>query len=304
MHQIKEKEGFHTDPHLLPLWQVELDLLEHLLDVCRQHHLRIWMDGGSLLGTIRHQGFIPWDDDIDMCMPRPDYDRLLALQNAFQEPYFLQSAYSEDDYSRGHAQLRRSDTTAIRPSECYRTFNQGIFIDIFPLDGINPDEKQRKADIRYIRHVYKRMKAVNLDILYTGRWGQIFRKISSRRLIKKIGRSNYFKTTEDLLRQHSVDHCDQWAELAFSGDDIIFDRHLFDETLWMPFEDMMVPVPAGYDTFLRTQYGDQYMTPMQLCSYHGELIIDTEHSYREIAPRTYAQYRKDAIKRLLKKIKK
>lgn len=299
------RNGYVISAEMKQVWQVELDLLQHLLDVCHKHSLRVWADGGTLLGAVRHKGFIPWDDDIDVCMPRPDYDRLIALgTDVFCEPYFLQSTYSENDYFRGHAQLRRSDTAAIRPSEAYRTFNQGIFIDIFPLDGVDPNIERRKENLRNIKKTHKRLKALHLNLFYSGRWGQFLRKLNSRREIAKIGRITYFRNTEDLLRQHSVDDTTQWAELAFSGDKFLFNRQIFDQTLLMSFEHLQVPVPAGYDEFLRTQYGDNYMTPSKMSNYHGELVFSTKYSYKEIAPHVFAQYKKKALQRLFSKIKK
>lgn len=297
------RDGFLVSAEMKKVWSVEINLLKTLLDACQQEGLRCWVDGGTLLGTVRHHGFIPWDDDIDVCMPRADYDRLLSLgDRLFAPPYFLQSAYSDHDYYRGHAQLRHSETAAIRPSDAFQPFNQGIFIDIFVLDAAPDDEQKRKQLCQLSRRTQRFLKAKNTHILFSGRLGLIFRKMKCRREVARRGWTAIYREAEDQLRAVRPGECSCLAELAFSGDDIMLDKHIFDETVLMPFENISVPVPAGYDKFLRTQYGDDYMTPRQDASYHGELIFDTEHSYRELLPQVRKAYRKSLLRRLFKKL--
>ena len=284
------------------LWAAEIDLLQQLLDVCKKHGLRVWVADGTLLGAVRHKGFIPWDNDIDVCMLREDYDRLLALPaDTFRHPYFLQTPYTDKRYYHGHAQLRNSETAAIRPSDSYRPFNQGIFIDIFPLDAVAEDMNQRQFVMRRVRKVTRFLHAYDTPILLSGRIGLVFRKWKCRWQVWRKGWQNIYREVDDVLRATDLKQCRYVAEISFSGYDFLLDKHFFDETVMLPFENIEVPAPKDYDGFLRAVYGDSYMTPLQTGTAHDNMLFDAAHSYRELLPQARRLYRKSQLRKLLKR---
>lgn len=148
--------GYKVTREMKEVWAVELDLLAKLQSVCKKYNLTVLADSGTLLGAIRHKGFIPWDDDIDVVMLRKDYDVLLSVADKeFKDPYFFQTAYSEKNYIRAHAQLRNSNTTGCTIPDLTTSYNKGIFIDIFPLDNLPDDIKVRDKFIKKIRFRWK-----------------------------------------------------------------------------------------------------------------------------------------------------
>lgn len=281
-------DGYRVSAETKKLWAVEMDLAKHLLEVCEKHNLKIWASGGTLLGTVRHKGFIPWDDDMDFVMMRDDYNKFLAIgPSEFKEPYFFQSFYT-DSFWGGMIKIRRSDTAMIPSHYQLREYNMGVFIDVFVMDAI-PDDKNE------FQRLYKRVKLLrkllhNNNIVHP-------RYLSPVRRAKHALVSMYFKMVSpaslqkkivNLLSSHSIKdnkECGLIDFCALSNMDISKvlrgDKHSYDETVMMPFHDMTIPIPVGYDDLLRRQYGD-YMTPVRANQLHTNILVNCERSYKDV----------------------
>lgn len=248
------------------VWAVELDLLHEFMRVCSLHNIRWFADGGTILGAVRHQGIIPWDDDIDVMMLREDYDRFIALAaQDFQEPYFLQTDENSPQACRGHAQLRHSKTTGILSCELKdkKNFNQGIFLDIFPIDAI-PDEEEplqkHLADMAFYKR--KLQKMLSLSLNYRFRW-----------------KRDIFKTLKDLCVHVSYRFRNP-VQLLPIEEQSFCQRSWFDDCVYLPFETLSIPVPARYEELLDTFYGD-WRTYVEGSSMHGSIIFDANRPYTD-----------------------
>lgn len=286
------------------VWAVTLDLLVEFDRVCRKNGIRYFCDGGTLLGAIRHKGFVPWDDDIDVVMCRGEYARLDAIApNEFKYPYFWQTNTTDPGSARGHAQLRNSKTTAILKSEmrdgkAIYSFNQGIFIDVFPFDNVPDDADERlrfRERLTRIQARAYRIKSARIAAMYSS--GCIF---SPRGLYRRT-RTMAINMSEKMFRQDYLSQAMRELEQSaqeFNGRKTAevapvsfnpFHRetlpsHFFDEAIEVEFEFLKIPVMAHYREALAINYGN-WQEHVIGASAHGGLFVDTNRPYTEYLAR-------------------
>jgi len=272
-----------------PLFNELLKLLDYFDSICKKHNLKYTLIAGSLLGAVRHKGFIPWDDDLDVAMPRNDYDKLLKIPGEeFEYPFFLQTPATDKGYHKRFAKLRNSLTTEIPYKDAVFNYNHGIFLDILPLDAIPDNENDFKK-------ITKRLSDTTRILHYVARVnGGIGTKgLSSKKKIAYYAVWPLVKTGI-ITSSRLFDRCNKIASsyeekphkkigifiLTLRNKRFIFDVDDFTEYITMRFEDKEYIVPKNYDKILTTSYGD-YMTPVHQKSEHGDTIVDVNTPYLE-----------------------
>lgn len=264
------------------VWQCELDIVEKLDIICKKYDLKYFLAGGTLIGAVRHKGFIPWDDDIDIYMRRNDYNKFLEIaQVELRDKYFVQYYKTEKKYNRGHAQIRNSNTTAIIESDKYNDFNKGIFIDIFPLDNIPDDEKEAKKFIRKIKN-----KKRFLDGYYNFDSSNILKKVIKKILhaiiYKFIDYEKAIEKYERFVSKYKDEKTEYLGVISFLPESPKYKEEYFNQIIDMKFEYLKLSCPKEYDRILKTLYGDYMKIPENKNgSLHGEIFFDTKKSYKE-----------------------
>ena len=302
------RNGYKISSEMKKVWAVEMQLLKKLLDVCEMHHLRIWAEGGTLLGAVRHHGYIPWDDDIDMAMPREDYDKLQNLaKDEFKAPFFFQSGYT-DLLPNGMTRLRMDGTAAILPQSVFHKCHQGIFIDIFPLDVIpdNPCELMKF-------NLEKTKKKQDLLNYCQNHWSLLNLKYDwvVLRTKMKIARKGFhaaFQSYDRFIKQYAESENKHISIISWNYDKRYHrEKDWYKDTIFMPFEDICIPIPSGYHYILKQQYGD-YMKPVKASTMHGLYggfeALDTNKSYLEYLPEIRKKKRQEARRGIINILKK
>jgi lipopolysaccharide cholinephosphotransferase len=269
------------------IWTIQLDLLRQLSIVCEKYGLTYFASNGTLLGAVRHKGFIPWDDDMDIVMPRAAFDTLQKVSSLeFSYPYFFQTTITDTNYYRNYARIRNSRTTAITKPDIENTCNNGIFIDIFPLDMCSASKinqiVQQFSVIFYdklLRNLvyYKKESRHSLQ-------GWLFHAFVIALWNNKNYREMYLKMEN--LRRGKECPSDKVCLIVHGNSFFIWDRSCFTKSIIVDFEYMKMPVPLGYEQILKSIYGDyNKLPPVEERGKRHAIFFDPDKPYKEYTGR-------------------
>ena len=286
------RNGYKVSHEMKKVWAVELDLLAEFQRVCKKHNIKYIASGGTMLGAVRHKGFIPWDDDIDLMMLREEYEKLCKVApSEFKHPYFFQTSKTDLGYFKGFARLRNCETTAIFNHEKASRFNinQGIFIDIFPMDNVIEDEELLKQQSENVKALSKKVSSFSYFNYRCYRNNTLRNKILHF-VLPIIKKPSFWLLRPDKIQERLDDEYQRYNNsrtkyvglLSFQFDNRVHDieREDMNHLIESDFEFLKIPNIANFDKALRWKFGN-YMTPKHLPSYHQDVFYDADHCYKD-----------------------
>ena len=295
----EERSGYYVSPDMKKIWAVELDLIAEFSRVCEKNNLKWWINYGTLLGAVRHNGFVPWDDEVDIVMMRSDFEKLCALaDDEFKQPYHLRNPHNDPERPMEYAKLHNEDTTLIDDYNSIAmikhgrkfTYSQGIWIDIFPMYGVPDDDRTCRQIFRKLK-LYRKLSSLCrklIDNYYPAptKWKRPFK--AALHFMAKAMNLGYdyrkyfakFMETLDLMDDpNSIRTADFWPMITRPDflANFLLPRSFFGETVYMTFEMLTLPAPSCYEEMLTRYYGDWKKCVIR--PPHG-MFSDTERSYK------------------------
>lgn len=293
----QNRDGFIVSQDMKRVWAAQLEVLQEVKRVCNILNIHFFADWGTLLGAVRHKGFIPWDDDMDIAMLRKDYMRFLSEAPALLEKYYeIKSVYNDPTDDTIKARIINGRHINFEPDflSKFHGCPYVVGIDIFPVDNITEDKDRLDKQISGLRFLLKMVQSIPEEAPYSDDVLELMRKVENtfgipidynnrlRHELKKI-----YDIVCAIYQNEKTEEVCSMIDFA-EGWDYHAKREWYEDICELPFENTTIPVPAGYDGLLRIKYGKDYMTPRNVGSSHNypfyksqieELRLVMEHEF-------------------------
>lgn len=241
--------------------EISLKILLFVDKICKENNIKYSLAYGTALGAIRHKGFIPWDDDVDIIMTRDNYEKFLEIMDNFNSEEYKCLHYGKNfpNYFYGFAKVVDLNTY-LDENSFIRNPDLGVYIDIFPVDGI--DEKTFEKDLnKFYKYqklllfsAVKKFRKSKKGLAYT------LKKLIIYPYVKLLGWKHWLKKSEQIRTKISLKNSNYGNMFGFVGEKAKFQKEIYDDLIEVDFEGYKLPILKDYDTYLTQLYGN-YMTP-------------------------------------------
>lgn len=267
------RDDFYIESMMKRAWAVELEVLSQVQAVCKKYGLSYFSAYGTLLGAVRHKGFIPWDDDIDIALKRSDYLRLLqVLPKELPEGYVVESYYTSESHQQPNASVMNTRHILTDATEVEKYYGCPYIcgIDIYPLDFISEDPAE--LDVQLTLYGLALTAAQRYEELELS--GEIYEYLGQLEQLCGVSfqddgtlRRQLFLLVDQIAAMYPEEDCDSCTIMSsryFRGTpEFKFDKKWFARTKELPFENMTISVPEQTEETVIVYYGKNYMTPIK-----------------------------------------
>ena len=271
-----DMELIETANVLQKMQRCQLDILVELKKVCDANSISFYLAFGTCLGAVRHKGFIPWDDDIDVFMRVEDIERLVAVKDQFPSNFFVQTHLTDPEYGLLITRIRDSNTTLVEKDHMDRDINHGVYIDIYPLFYYGGSWIHRKMQVAcsFVSRLFTyNSPPINKPRIIT---------FASKFLLSIIPRS-----TKNFIAKLSFNYMVSYHEAEYVAtipdisDGRYYPTEVFGKPIFCQFEGMMMPLPSKADIFLKRRYGNYMELPPEnkRIIHHNYVYMDLNNSY-------------------------
>lgn len=283
---MENQKLYEFTPETLRKLQLkELDTLVYFKEFCDKNNLLFYLCGGCCIGSLRTGGFIPWDDDIDILMPRDDYEKLYKLWDNDKHERFKLLRTDEKIFTGNiFTTIVDTETTCVKANQAHLDIPFGIMMDIFPIDGC-PKGKFKRTMQRLNAMIYSLFLAQIVPENHGG-----IMALGSKFLLSIVkspkAREKKWRNAERRMSKYKISDCEYITELCEGVHSMQpeYPKEWFASAVYREFEGLQMPIPVGYDPYLKKAFGDYMTLPPEdkQKPHHDIILVDTERSYKEV----------------------